>query len=296
MSSQGVLTDAFLAGVDRSRGELVRSGAATTPLGSILACGLRSAQRRWPTVHLDPALFAHYWGERIAPDRSLERAAEDVFVEDLYLACGCAMSDETAIAIFEREFISQVPLFVSRQRLPAPALDELKQILRHQLLVVRQGAPPRIAEYAGRGPLGGWVRVSAARAGLNLRRGQPVDARAVDGAGATDPELQLVKMRSADEIKRALDAALGGISPKERTILRLHYVEGIPPDALARMFHVHRTTVVRWIHLTRDQVLEKTRALLRNRLALSDGELDSLIGAARSELDLSISRVLGSFS
>ena len=44
-------------------------------------------------------------------------------------------------------------------------VDEVKQGLRERLLV---GPPPRIAEYSGSGPLGGWLRVVSVRLAITF--------------------------------------------------------------------------------------------------------------------------------
>jgi RNA polymerase sigma-70 factor, ECF subfamily len=83
------------------------------------------------------------------------------------------------------------------------------------------------------------------------------------------------------------------LSPKERQILRLHFLDGLDPEAVAKMFHVHRTTVVRWIQRARQTILDEPRRLLQARLALPDDELDSLVAHGQSQLALTMSRVFG---
>ncbi|MGZ3425953.1 MAG: hypothetical protein ACXVCV_04845, partial [Polyangia bacterium] len=55
---------------------------------------------------------------------------------------------------------------------------------------------------------------------------------------------------------------------------------------------VHRSTVARWIAGARQQVLADARARLRAELGLSAGEFDSLAGVVRSQLDLSVAKIL----
>lgn len=49
---------------------------------------------------------------------------------------------------------------MARQPREQPALmNELRHLLRQRLLVPVDGAPPKLASYSGRGPLGQWVRL-----------------------------------------------------------------------------------------------------------------------------------------
>jgi hypothetical protein len=57
---------------------------------------------------------------------------------------------------------------------------------------------------------------------------------------------------------------------------------------------VHRATVARRIADARQSILRHAQQWLQQRFHLGSGELNSLIGFVRSELDLSISRLLQS--
>jgi RNA polymerase sigma-70 factor (ECF subfamily) len=62
---------------------------------------------------------------------------------------------------------------------PSPDFaDEVVQVLLERLLVSRPGEAPTIADYSGRGALGGWLRIVAVRTCYNLRcnrDAQPVE-------------------------------------------------------------------------------------------------------------------------
>jgi RNA polymerase sigma-70 factor (ECF subfamily) len=74
--------------------------------------------------------------------------------------------------------------------------------------------------------------------------------------------------------------------------LRLNVVEGLNIDEIGALFKVHRSTVARWIAAARQQVLAGARQRLRVELGLSAGEFDSLAGVVRSQLDLSVAKIL----
>src|SRR5437660_1544495 len=81
----------------------------------------------------------------------------------------------------------------SSDRDPAFA-DEALQVVREHLLVAKDGAPGRIAEYRGEGPLEGWLRVAAVRAALRLQRqrkpeqlAEAAEAEPAQAAAALEP-------------------------------------------------------------------------------------------------------------
>jgi len=88
--------------------------------------------------------------------------------------------------------------------------------------------------------------------------------------------------------------ALAELPPHDRSLLRLHYIEGLSLDRLAVMERVHRATVARWLSDARSTVLSRVRTLLAERLKLSGHEGESLLRFVRSRLDLSLRRALDS--
>lgn len=171
--------------------------------------------------------------------------------------------------------------------------------IREKLFVAAPGVPTKIAEYAGRAPLRAWLRTVAVRAALNLRRGARAaeseavttsDERMLGGAGV-DPEVRLAKARSKAVFEQALRAAVARLSAKERTLLRLHLVNGLSIDVLGAHYRVGRSTAARWLAAAREALREHTRAELMARLGPAD--LTSILAFVRSQLDLSAQGLLG---
>jgi RNA polymerase sigma-70 factor (ECF subfamily) len=274
---------------------------AANGLPAALLDACRVASARWPGCRMTPEAFAEYLMERFRTRDDGIGAFASLALDDLYLAAACATGDPAALAALERGPLAEVGAFVAHiDRSPAFA-DEVRQLLRERLLVPAPGAPgkpPKISEYAGRGPLGAWLRVAAVRAALNARRGTrekrraaEVEARALRSP-IPDPELDYLAARYGRELTSAFEATLAALPIDQRNVLRLHYLDGLGIDAIADLYRVHRSTAARWLERARRQVLEHTRRSLAERLALSSTELDSLIGLARSRLEITLSRVL----
>lgn len=100
--------------------------------------------------------------------------------------------------------------------------------------------------------------------------------------------IALAPSRSSARTARALTA----LSVRERTILRLRFVDGVEVDRIAAMYRVHRTTVTRWLSACRDTLFAATRSILAEELGATTAEIESLAGLVRSHLQVSLVRLL----
>jgi RNA polymerase sigma-70 factor (ECF subfamily) len=114
-----------------------------------------------------------------------------------------------------------------------------------------------------------------------------------DLADAVDVELDVIRRRYRPAFEAAITRALSAMPVRDRTILRLRLVDGVEVDRIATMYGVHRTTVTRWIADSRTALLDETRRILTAELGATDAELDSLAGLVRSQLHVSLIRLLG---
>ena len=82
------------------------------------------------------------------------------------------------------------------------------------------------------------------------------------------------------------------LSPRARTMLRLHLVHGLTIDEIAPMHKVHRATAARWLARARGEVLERSRARLGQLLETDARDVESIMHLIASRLDVSIARHL----
>jgi len=262
-------------------------------LDARLAERVAEAAAQWPDIAIGVDRFTAFLAARCDGELA---TLETLHAGDLYLACACVDGDAVAIATFTRQFLSQLPRLVHRQRAEAAALDELAQVLATRLLVE---SPPGLEKYGGRGPLLTWLKVVASRALSNQRRSGDDRASAEDRAASQpevvatiDPELALIRQRFGIDFREALVAAFASLELRERNLLRLHFVDRLGIDALAPIFSVSRATAARHLAAARTALTERTVATLGARLRLGDAELESLVRQVRSKLDVSLSAVL----
>jgi RNA polymerase sigma-70 factor (ECF subfamily) len=259
-------------------------------LQSLVASVVRAGREAWPAVGYTEAQLAAWLAAG-----GVGEAQVRAHGRDLFLAAACAEGDPGAVAALETELIARVPEYVARFHLSPDALDDLRQRVRVRLLT---GDRPRIGDYRGHGPLGAWLRMCAIRTALNMRELMAAERAHGDSwhmLSGLDPSLDqlLDRQRHRSTLKEALEAALASLEPREKTLLRMHFIEGLSIDGIGLVFRVHRATAARWLVALRGKVLE----LFQDRLAVDLGarksEVQSLVRLLRTEIEASVSRVLG---
>ena len=256
---------------------------------------LAGARRAWPAMTVDETKLAEFVGPRLAgPDLAAALAAAPA--GDLAIAAMCEAQEPSAHAAFD-SVLTEVSAAGAQTRAPRDLVDDVKQILRVQLLLPKDGKPPGIAGYRGKGPLRGWVRITATRElirHLKKRNKETPLERSLDEAlgTASDPMLSQLKAEYRTEFATSLKEAIAALSAEDRTLLRQSIVEQLSIDAIGAAFGVHRATAARWLSRARAALVTETRNRLAKRLAMPVDQIDSVIRLVQSRLDASIVRHL----
>src|SRR5262249_4217329 len=146
------------------------------------------------------------------------------------------------------------------------------------------------------GPLASWVRAAAVRTAINTLRDENVERRAHERAQLVmppHPQLQLLRARHAGEVHHALQAAPPRPPAPDPNLPPLRYLDGLTIDEIGALYSVHRATVSKWIARARAAILDATRRRLAGQLAVTESELESLMRALRSQLEISLRGALG---
>lgn len=287
VSAEQELTAAFLEKLDAVR--RAKAAGWEEPLVQLLG----EARRAWPALAVAPEAFLDWVLERLPAQGS-----EALKAADMYLAFACAQGDEAALKSFEQLYMPEVEGSLVRLRLEPFQREELRQELRQKLLVAQDETGPRIGTYGGRGDLKRWVRAVATREGLVLLRKNTPEVEMEEEffeafpTAAEDVELQHARREYQVEFKRAFEEALASLLPEERNLIRQHFIDGLTTPQLAALHGVHRVTLFRWLKQACEALVERTRTLLLKRLPLTETELASLNRLIRSQLDVSLERLL----
>jgi RNA polymerase sigma-70 factor (ECF subfamily) len=284
------VTDLALAGIYRGRGTSEPPAVGDADLGAALRRLFDEGRRAWPGVELGIGAFVGHLAERVGGPQPSEGRGPD-----LYLACACVTRGRGAIESFDRAYLPQMGAYLARLG-PTPAfVDDVRQEVRDGLFIGRDGAPPRIAGYQGKGALASWVRVVALRVAMNMRR-QPWPAAAdddseLDRPAPDDPEMDCEEERYRGAFDEAIRGAIAALDGEQRRILRRHFADGLTLDALAIELGVHRATVARRLAAARAALRIEARRRLQIALGVRESELSSLARVMRSRLDLRLRSV-----
>jgi len=277
---------------------------STAEVAGALQAWIDRAREAMPEIAIDDDALIDAVTDKLRPEgwTALSAALDALDAGELALASACAHGDPIALRHFETTYFGIIDAALAPMKLPAGVADEVRQLVRTKLLVGDGDALPKIRDYAGRGQLGGLVRVIAVRTALTLVKHQhnqvPIDdieSQSVAEeilATSVAPELQLVKQRYRGEFKDAFERAIGELSARDRTLLKLHLLERSTIDEIGALYKVHRATAARWLEAIRDRLGDRTRELLGEKLDLGSTELDSVVRVVQSQISLSIDRLL----
>jgi len=261
-------------------------------LGDLLEDRVAAARAALPGEARDVvACFAD--AVRSDPD-PIGRLAE-LHAADLWLARSALAGDAAAVEELDRAFLAPAVEDASaRVGGGRQHADELHQVLRHDLLVGRGRSGGALRSYRGRGPLRGWLRVTATRELIRLarpRRERPVEPDRLlgDALAKNDAELSFVKQVCRAEVARAFSRALRTLDARQRNLLRYQALDGLTTEQIGAIHGVHQATASRWLARARGDLLEATRDELARQLGTDRAEVDSILRLVRSRLDLSLS-------
>jgi RNA polymerase sigma-70 factor (ECF subfamily) len=261
--------------------------ASLSGLEQRLAAMIEAGAAAWPAIDLPPEQYLAHLAHHLHDAGRFE----SMHASDLYIAAACARGDTRAIETCVKALGPALEGSLAKIGASATTIDETRQILLEYLFV---GAHPAIATYAGRGELRSWVRSIGVR---TCRRLMGSEQRIGDGlddiASKADPEIDLLKSRYREEFRAAFDDALATLEPRERNLIRQHYIDGLSIDKLAALYHVHRATSARWVATARRRLFEGTREAMIRRLGVGELTLDSILRLIRSQLETSIHDTLG---
>ncbi len=297
-TDQEVLVSTFTSGLksDLARASLEHGARITL----VLVEGIDRGRKAWPNVHVTEETFARYLADLLnVADGDPWSTLEQMHLSDLYLVCGCLSGAPGAIPAFDKAFLAGVGRW--SQRIDhTETSDEVRQILREKLFTSGGHRCAKLASYCGLGKLSNWVAIAAQREAIGLARREearprPTSLEDVEHVVATlaDPERVYITSRYRAELRETLLEAVSGLSERDRLILRLNLVDGISLDRVARMYGVSQSTVSRWLAAARETIRNEVEKMWDERVGLSRDESLSLFALIDSDLDISLTTLLG---
>jgi len=257
---------------------------------------LAAGHAAWPEIERpDPKAFAEHLqgllGESATVDA--DRAA------DVYLAFGCGAGCAGAHRAFDRKFHPLLERVHGSWRSAPVDRDDFVQSVWERIL---SGETPRIRSYGGRGSLAAWVKMVAVRWMADRARTrrtveQPIDDALLVTQLCPAPEVttKVLQHRHRDNVRSALESALGSLTRAQRLLLRQRFLAGMPLADLGRLYGVNRVTVSKRLARARRDCMKAVQQQLAG-LVSDETSADEVARLCLSQLDLTLSRVLRSSS
>jgi RNA polymerase sigma-70 factor, ECF subfamily len=264
--------------------------APAGPASPALSESIAEARRAWPGLEVDSEGFASHLASKVGDGDGAR-----VRVTDLFLAYACSVREPRAIAQFEATYFDEVE--VARRRFDSlPIADDVAQRVRQKLFL---NAPPALAGYAGTGDLRAWVRAAVLHMLINIAtreaRERPTENDFFDAVVDTsaDAEAAYLKRACHAEFEESFSLAMSRLEPREKTLLRYAFVDGLSVDQIGAVFQVHRATAARWVAKARERLVSEARADLMTRLQVDEQEASSILRAAMSRMGTTLLRRFG---
>jgi RNA polymerase sigma-70 factor (ECF subfamily) len=209
-------------------------------------------------------------------EREVVRYLESLHLEDLALACACALGDSEA---WDHFVVEMRPALYRA----ADALDrsggarELADSLYSDLYGIDQHGENRkslLRYFHGRSSLATWLRaVLAQRYVDRMRTGRrtealPDDVPAGSAAGQPDPECA----RFVEMLRTALQNAVARLEPRDRLRLGCYYAQQLTLAQTGKWLKEHEATTSRQLARTRERIRRAVEELLRGR-GLNDAQI-----------------------
>ena len=216
------------------------------------------------------ASVAHAFSGKAPVPEDVERYAASLHLDDLALASACAAGLEPAWNHFIAEHRST--LYRAADAIdPSGGAREEADALYADLFGMREreGVRQSLFRYFhGRSRLSTWLRAVLAQRRVDRiraeRRHDPLpdeDAVTIGRVDAAQAEPERPRFMTA--MRTALEAAIGGLAPRDRLRLRCYYSQEMTLAAIGRMLGEHEGAVSRHLTRTRREMREAVEEHLR---------------------------------
>lgn len=207
-------------------------------------------------------------------------------IDELALARACAAGAERAWEVFLTRYREKLYLSALRIAREDSAARELADTLYADLYgtSTREGQRvSKLASYSGRGSLEGWLRTVLAQEYVNRYRRNKrlvsLEEESEEGTQFRAPVSEPVRS-SDDRLAQTTDAALGALPAEDRMILSAYYLDERTLAEIARILHVHESTISR--------KLDKLAKMLRKQIVSGLAKRGMSRRQAEEALDLDV--------
>jgi len=287
--------------------------AAVPNLKKYLHGFIDAGRRAWPPLTVSDEQLLGHLGTRCSSPPADGNPLATLDAKGFYLVCACLNGCEKALLEFENHYMPIAIRHFQSQKMSKADQKELEDKLRCELIFAMRGngSAAKLHNYNGKGKLESYVSTVARRMTYDFFRKSGKEVPRLDAgcehveaalwasfsrsslvtseqrlAGAVDVQ------RFAPVFKQSFQETLAELNPEDRGLLRAIFRK----NATLRQLSLPRATAHDRVRRSLSHLLSGVTARLQQRCNLSPAELQSLVRDLMSDIQLSLSRLLGSES
>ena len=230
-------------------------------------------------------------------DGELDRYYDSLHLEDLALACACAMGREDAWNHFVAEF--RPAMYRAADAIdPSGGAREIAESLYAELFGLREkdGIRQSVFRYFhGRSSLATWLRSLVSQRFIDrhreTRRLEPLTEAEPAAPRSSVSEADLDRAKYVAAMRAALAAAIAALDSRARLRLACYYAQEMTLAAIGKLTREHEATVSRQLARTRRAIREDVERRLRDDSGFSPAAIEecfaSMVGYS-GDLDLAL--------
>jgi RNA polymerase sigma-70 factor (ECF subfamily) len=239
---------------------------------------------RWPGLALSLDGFAKHCARL-----GLDEAQVAARAEDLFLVAAVLERVPRAVTHFDERLTTAATVVARIDREPS-FIDEVTQEMRLKLLT---GDGAKLWTFSGTGALVDWLRVIATRVALNLKRSDRLTPEEdLPEAVLAGQEASQFRRWYLADLHAALEVGFRRLTPRERTLLRLHFVDKLNIERIGVVYRVNRATIARWLVAIRTRLFNEVREELASKHGLDTADVKSLYRIMQQDVHVTMSRLL----
>jgi RNA polymerase sigma-70 factor (ECF subfamily) len=207
-------------------------------------------------------------------------------VEELALSRGCALGNEMAWEVFLTRYRASLygaAYSIARDEATGRELADSLYAELYGLPVDGRARVSKLSYYMGRGSLEGWLRTVLAQEYINRYRSAKkmvsLEEQIEDGLQLQAPVVE--SSAPASEAEQAASKVLKALSAEDRVLLTSYFLDGRTLAEIAKVLHVHESTISRKL----DRLTTAIRKDIRSSL-IGHGMSPRQADEAMQELDV----------
>ena len=264
------------------------------------------------------AAVEKYLGQDGLENAEIKGFIDEIRADDLCLIIACEKGDDKAWEDLVRDFDATVKSAARKMTSSSEDAQDLASSIWAELYGLRVDAEgkkkSKLAYYSGRGSLAGWLRAVVSQLAVDEFRKQAKfvqveedrefenlvnEAAGSDNhhfvAHTDDPEEIFTSAQTSGDVSAALSAAIEGLEPEDRLILKMYYFDDLKLKEIAATFGYHEATASRKLTRIQSDIRKSVEKGLRERHGWTEKEVKRHLSETAESLGINLETMFALF-